>query len=98
VLILKNNGIEPEIRDYIKEPLSVDELKDLAKKLDLRPQEFIRKKEAVFKELGLGTRLDNDEILFKNMAENPRLMERPIIVYGNKAVLGRPPEKVLELI
>ena len=83
---------------YIEAPLSVGDLKELGKKLDLRPKDFIRRGEADFKNLNLSAKLDDDEFLFEAMSNYPKLIERPIIVSGSKACIGRPPEKILEII
>ena len=98
VKILENSGKDYEIIDYIKSPLSIGELKAIAKKMDFRPKDFIRKGEGIFKELNLKEHINDDETIFQYMLENPKLIERPIIVSGDKAVLGRPPEKVNEII
>ena len=92
--ILDKSDQEYEIVDYINTPPSAVELKSLAEKMGLSAKDFIRSNEGIFKELDLKSHLDNDDMLFKHMSENPRLIERPIIVKENKAVLGRPPEKV----
>ena len=92
--ILDNSGQEYEIVDYINTPPTVEELKSLAKKMGVSAKDFIRRNESIFKELDLKPFLDNDAILYKHMSENPKLIERPIIVKGERAVLGRPPEKV----
>ena len=96
--ILKEKGIDPVIRDYIKDPLSVQELKDLCKKLNLRPKDFIRKNESSFKELGLERLLGSDDRIIIEMSNHPKLIERPIVERNNKAILCRPPERVLELL
>ena len=96
--ILENSGQEFEIIDYINSPPDPVELQSLADKMGLRAKDFIRSRESVFKELDLKTHLDDDGLLFQHMSENPKLIERPIVVRGDKAVLGRPPEKVEELI
>ncbi len=96
--LLKNKGVKPQIVEYLKTPLDADELKAVARKMGLEPREFIRTKEVVFKELGLKEKLNDAEVLFKAMAEHPKLMERPIAVKGERAVLGLPPEKMLELL
>tara|TARA_B100000315_G_scaffold260206_1_gene319965 strand:- start:1864 stop:2163 length:300 start_codon:yes stop_codon:yes gene_type:complete len=98
VQLLRENGVEPELVEYLKTPLDTAALKNLAQLMTLRPKEFIRKGEAVFRELQLSDKLEDDNALFKAMAENPKLIQRPIIVRGNNAVLGRPPERVLELL
>ncbi len=96
--LLKDKGIEPEIVEYLKNPLSKNELKSVADKMGLRPRDFIRKGEQDFKDLGLKDKLDDDNALFNSLADYPKLMERPIGVKGERAVLGRPPGKVLSLI
>ena len=92
--ILNNLSLDFKIIEYLKEPLTEDELKSLSKKLKLPPKNFIRKKDTLFKELDLAAFIDNEKVLFKYMSENPRLIERPIIVRGDKAILGRPIENV----
>ena len=96
--ILDNSGQDYEVIDYINTPPSQEELQSLADKMGVAAKDFICSKEAIFKELNLKPHLDNDAILFKHMSENPRLIERPIVVKGDKAVLGRPPEKVHDFI
>ena len=64
----------------------------------MRPKDFIRKGEAEFKELNLAEKIDNDNALFEAMSKFPKLMERPIVVKGSCARIGRPPEKILEII
>ena len=98
VKILDDLGKDYEIIDYINSPPTTEELESLAKKMGLRAKEFIRNKESAFKELDLQPHLENDDKLFKNMSQNPRLIERPIVVWGEKAVLGRPPEKIKEFL
>ena len=96
--LLKENGIEPKIVEYLKTPLGINELKDLSKMMGLRPKEFVRQNEIEFKNNDLIQFLDNDNVLFQAMANYPKIMERPIIVRGNKAVIGRPPENGLTLL
>ncbi len=98
VQLLKDNGIEPEIVEYLKHPLSENELKALADMMGKRPKEFIRKGEKDFKELGLKDKLEDDNALLRAMADYPKLMERPIVTKGKRAVLGRPPENVLFIL
>jgi len=98
VQLLREKGVEPTLIKYLDEPLSEEELRKLAGMMKLRPKEFIRKREAEFKELELKEKLDNDDELFSKMAAHPKLMERPIATNGNIAVLGRPTERVLELL
>ncbi len=94
--ILKEQNVEFEEIQYIKNPLTVEELKEIASKLGLQPKEFIRKGDV--KKLDLEINLENDNEVFQNMVDYPKIMERPIIVKGAKAVIGRPPEKVLEIL
>ena len=96
--LLKENGIEPKIIEYLKTPLGINELKALSKMMGLRPKEFVRRNETEFKDNDLIQFLDNDNVLFQAMANYPKIMERPIIVRGNKAVIGRPPENGLTLL
>ncbi len=95
---MRDNGVEPNIVEYLKETPTVKELKFLSEKMGIRPAEFVRKGEADFKENNLKEMLDDDSKLFAAMAQFPKIIERPIVVKGNKAVLGRPPENVLELL
>ena len=98
VQILNDLNVEYEIVDYLNNPPSVDELQSLAIKMGIKAQEFIRTKEAIFKELNLQPHLDDENFIFQKMSENPKLIERPIVVKGERAVLGRPPEKVEDLL
>jgi arsenate reductase len=92
--ILKKHGIQPKIREYLKEPLSSEELRKLVKKLNIKPIDWIRQKENIFKEKYKG-RLLTDEQWIEALAENPILMERPVIEYGESAIIARD-EMVLE--
>ncbi|MFC1550131.1 arsenate reductase (glutaredoxin) [Candidatus Neomarinimicrobiota bacterium] len=95
--LLETKGYTPEIFEYLKNPLNESELREVSKKLGLRPKDFIRKNEAEFKENKLRESLENDNELFKQMALHPKLIERPIVMYKDKAKIGRPPEQVLDL-
>ena len=83
---------------YLDSPLSIEELKDLSQKLQLRPKDFIRKGETEFKELNLALSLEDDERLFEAISKYPKLMERPIVASEGKACIGRPPENILKII
>ena len=98
VQILNDLNVEYEIVNYLNNPPTVDELQSLAIKMGLKAREFIRVKEAVFKELDLQPHLDDDTFMFQKMSENPKLIERPIVVKGDRAVLGRPPERIREFL
>ena len=95
--LLKERDIDPDIVLYLETPPDVGELKDLLGKLDKRAAEIVRRGEAEYKACGLGKDSSEADIVAA-MADHPRLIERPIVVRGDRAVLGRPPENVLELI
>ncbi len=95
--LLKDSGQEFEIIDYLKNPLSEKEIKELLKKLDFTPIQLVRKNEAIWKENYKNKNLTDSDII-KAMATHPKLIERPIVIKGNKAVIGRPPENITDLI
>ncbi len=95
--LLQNNNQEIEVIEYLKETPTAAELKDVLQKLGMKPEQLIRKGEAVYKEQFAGKSLSDDEWI-QAMVENPVLIERPIVVKGDKAVIGRPPENVLSLL
>lgn len=94
--LLKDKGIEPEIVEYLNDPPSADELKRILGMLGIGPRELMRKKEA--KEAGLDDRSLADDGLIAGMVANPIVIERPIVVSGGQARIGRPPESVLEIV
>ena len=96
--ILNDLAVDYEIIDYLNNPPSANELQSLADKMGVKARDFIRTKEAVFKELNLQLHLDDEHFMFQKMSENPKLIERPIVVKGDKAVLGRPPEKIEDFL
>ena len=96
--LLEERGISPRIVDYLKTPPSSAELKAILKKLGLRPRDLMREGEPLYAELGLKDRELDDDALIGLMVANPILIERPIVVSGAKAALGRPPESVLEIL
>ena len=89
--------ITPEIVDYMKEAITPDELTEVLGKLGISASELIRKKEKLWKEEFADKELSDEELVLL-MIENPRLMERPILVHGKRAAIGRPPENLLEII
>jgi arsenate reductase len=95
--ILQAHELPLLVVEYLKEPLTRAELTSLRKKLGSNPAQWIRKGEAAFKEAGLGPN-SSEEQLLDAMAKHPILIERPIVVWGSRAVVGRPPERVLELL
>ena len=96
--LLKDRGIDPHIIEYLKNPPSVSDIRNLSKKLGLHPKEFIRTREPDFKEQKLADNLEDSEVLFEAMSRYPKIIERPIIVKENLAVLGRPSENILTLL
>jgi len=97
--LLKNNGIEPEIIEYLKTPPSADELKAVLNALDMKPRDLMRKKEAEYKDNNLGDNSLSDEALIAAMVNYPKLIERPIVINNDQQyALGRPPENVLEIL
>ena len=96
--LLEEHGIEPEIRLYLDNPPSTKELKAILKMLGITARELLRKGEAIYKELDLKNPDLSEAELVKYLCEYPKLIERPIVITNDKAVLGRPPENVLELL
>lgn len=95
---LENSCADFESINYYETVLSKSALKDLLKKLKMRPSEILRKKDQIYKDLKLSSREVSEEELIDLMVKYPDLIERPIVVKGNKAVLARPAEKVRELL
>lgn len=95
--LLQSKGKKPEIIEYLKTPPTVAELKDLVKKLGISPENLVRKKEKIFIENFSDINFSDEEWL-EILAQNPKLIQRPVVVSGNKAVIGRPPENVLKLL
>jgi len=94
--LIQETNKDVEIIEYLKTPPTEAELKELLHMLKMGPLDLIRKNETIFKEQFKGKELSDDEWI-KIMVANPKLIERPIVVEGNKAVLGRPTEKIEEL-
>jgi arsenate reductase (glutaredoxin) len=95
--LLQQQGIEPNIRLYLKDSLSELELKTLLNKLGITARALMRHKEVEFKQLGLEDQSLSEQTLIDAMISTPKLMERPIVEVENKAAIGRPPEQVLAL-
>ena len=86
-----------EIINYIENPLTFDELQEIIRLLNIKPIELVRTKEAIWKEQFKDKELTDEEIITA-MVENPKLIERPIVINGNKAVIARPSEKINEVL
>ena len=95
--VLEEKGIEPEIIEYLKTPPTEKQLTDILKKLGLKAEDLLRKKEPLFIEKYKNKKLSNAEWV-KVMCKNPVFIERPIAIEGNKAVIGRPAERVIEIL
>lgn len=95
--ILENSGKEFEIVKYLDDNLSEKALKEIIALLKINPIDLVRKNEAIWKENFKKKTLTDAEII-QAMVENPKLIERPIVINGNKAVIGRPPELILDII
>jgi arsenate reductase len=96
--LLEEQGLVPRIVEYLKTPPTAAELKAVLKKLGLKPRDLIRDGESRYTELGLKDRDVDDDTLIDLMVANPILIERPIVVRGHKAAIGRPPETVLKIL
>ena len=96
--LLKDQGVEPEVVEYLDNPPSKTKLKQILKMLGLKPRELMRRKESEYKELGLNDESLSTDQLIDAMVQTPRLIERPIVINGDKAAIGRPPEQVLEIL
>jgi arsenate reductase len=96
--LLQGRGLSPRVVEYLATPPDEATLRQLLGQLGMRPADLVRQKEAVFDELGLGDKLDDDEALLRAMARHPILIERPIVVSGGRARVGRPPESVLAIL
>jgi arsenate reductase len=96
--LLKEQGIEPEIIEYLKTPPSATELNDILEKLGLEPRDLMHKKEAEYKNAGLDNQSLDRQALIDGMINNPILIERPIVIANGKAAIGRPPENVLAIL
>ncbi len=94
--MLDENGVEYRYREYKREPLSQEELRAVFAKLGKTPHDLLRRRDKAYRELGL-TGDEPDDRLIRLMAEHPTLLERPIGVLGDRAVVGRPPDNLLQL-
>lgn len=96
--LLEAKGVTPNVVLYLETPPSAAELKTLLRKLGLSARQLLRKGEADYKDLNLANPSLSDTQLIAAMIDHPKLIERPIVIKGDKAALGRPPEAVLELL
>ncbi len=97
--LLKTNGVEPQVVLYLDTPPDADTLRTLLDQLGMASaRELMRQKEELYKELGLADSALGEDALIQAMVDNPKLIERPIVVANGKARIGRPPEQVLEIV
>ena len=96
--IINSKGVEVEVVDYQKTPPTKQQLQNILSSLNLNAQDIMRKKEAEYKASGLDDLTLSQEQQLELMIANPKVMERPIVVKGSRAIIGRPPENVLELL
>lgn len=96
--LIRDHGIEPEVIEYLRQPPSPDALKRITEWLEVRPRDLLRTGEPEYKELGLDDPDVDDESVIRAICEHPRLLQRPIVVAGNRARIGRPPEAVTEIL
>lgn len=96
--LLKDAGVSPIIIEYLKETPEASEIKRIIGILDLPPRDLMRVKEALYKANGLGDASVSEDDLIAAMVEHPILIERPVVIKGDRAVIGRPPENVQALL
>ena len=96
--LLEARGLQPNVVRYLETPPSASELKSLLGKLGITARDLLRTGEDEYKTLGLGDTSLSEAQLIETMVKHPKLIERPILIAGDKAAVGRPPEKVLELL
>lgn len=96
--LLEENGVKPEVVLYLETPPNADALRGLLSKLGITARQLLRTGEDAYKENNLSDASLSEDALIQAMVDHPKLIERPIVVKGAKAVVGRPPENVLELI
>lgn len=95
--ILQEKGEKIEIIEYLKNTPSVDELKSIIKMIGVHPEEIVRKGEAIYKEFYKGKVLSDEEWI-EAMVKHPKLIERPIVIKDKKAIIGRPPLKIIDIL
>lgn len=96
--LIRNNGEEPTIIEYLKTPPTREQLKETLRLLGIGPRDLLRRGEDEYAALNLDNPQLSDEAIIDAMLAHPKLIERPIIIHDGKAIIGRPPEKVLEIL
>lgn len=96
--LIRERGVEPEIVEYLKTPPDAATLKAVIGRLGIAPRDLMRKGEAAYGARGLSDPSLSDDALIRAMVEEPVLIERPVVLSGRRAAIGRPPEKVLDIL
>lgn len=96
--LLEEKGVSPSIISYLDAPPTAEELMQVLEALHCGPRDIMRKGEETYTEMGLGDESLSREALIAAMVKNPRLIERPIVIKGDRAAIGRPPESVLDIL
>jgi arsenate reductase len=96
--LLERQGINPQIILYLENPPSFEEIEAILKMLNAKPRDIMRKKEMEYEEQNLANQNLSDKDLIAAIVKTPKLLERPIVINGNKAAIGRPPENVLNIL
>ena len=95
--IIEDNGVDIEIVKYLETPLTKDEIKELLEMLEINARDLMRTKEEIYKELNLKD-VNSEDMLIDAMAQYPKLIERPIVIKDTKAMIGRPPSKIIDFL
>ena len=95
--LLEQNGVESEVVKYLEDAPTKKQIQEVLKMLGISARELMRTKESIYKELGLKD-VEDEQKLIEAMAEHPKLIERPVVIKDGKAIIGRPPQKVLEIL
>ncbi len=96
--LLRENGVEPVVVEYLSTPPTKEQLTEVLRLLDMAPRDLMRKGEAEYKDNNLGDASLSEDALLQAMVDHPKLIERPIVFANGKARIGRPPESVLEIL
>lgn len=94
---MRDNGYEPNIIEYLKNPPNVNELNEICKNLNMSAIDITRTNEKEYKQLNIPMN-ETDDVLIEKIVRHPKLLERPIVIKGKKGIIGRPPENVLKLL
>jgi arsenate reductase len=96
--LLQERQIEPEVVEYLKDTPDAETLKQIIDQLGVRPRDLLRTNEKEYKEARLDDPSLSDDAIIEKMIKHPKLIQRPVVVNNGKAAIGRPPEKVLEIL